>query len=85
MVCEGCGRLLFPKYGDGDRLCAGCREERQETLPSAIEPKPREAWQPVRGRIGGTEFRSPFERDVRLAHMQPEPCPTCAAYIAAGL
>lgn len=24
-------------------------------------------------------------RSICLAHLQPEPCPTCASYIAAGL
>lgn len=54
MTCQRCGHLLFPVYGDGDRLCAACKEERRETtLPPAIEPRPGEPWQPVKGRIGG--------------------------------
>ncbi len=53
-VCK-CGRLLDWRYGDGEHVCASCREKRQESLPPAIEPRPGE-WQPVKGRIGGTEF-----------------------------
>lgn len=55
-VCAECSCLLFPQYGDGERICSVCREERQETLPPAIEPKPGEAWLPVRGRVAGLGF-----------------------------
>lgn len=54
--CRDCGRLLFWKYGDGEHRCAGCEEKRRESLPKAIEPKPGEPWQPVRGQIGGTKL-----------------------------
>lgn len=78
-VCA-CGKLLNWRFGDGDEECADCREKRQESnLPPAIRTP--EAWQPVRGRIGG----SGYGRETCLAHLQPEPCTTCAAYKAAGL
>lgn len=54
--CQSCGGLLFPRYGDGDRLCAACRERKAEELPAAVEPQPGQAWQPVRGTVGGTAF-----------------------------
>ena len=36
--------------------CGPCEAAR--ALPPAIEPKPGEPWQPVRGRIGGTGYGS---------------------------
>lgn len=84
-LCKDCGRLLFPRYGDGDTICAGCRENQQEpNLPPAIEPKPGE---PGGGAaiIGGKRYTLMPAQDVCLAHLQPEPCAACAAYKAAGL
>lgn len=82
--CADCDRLLFANYGDGESLCAGCRENREERAQDterakAIDP-PAGTWAPVMGRIGGFGFR-----ETCLAHMQPDPCPACAAYKAAGL
>ncbi len=56
MTCKGCGQLLFRLYGDGERLCASCREKQSEELPAAIKPKPGEEWQPVQGSVGGVGF-----------------------------
>lgn len=57
-TCRDCHRLLDRRYGDGDVLCAGCRERNEESLElaRALEPKPGAAWEPVRGRIGGVDF-----------------------------
>lgn len=55
-LCLVCGGLLFPQYGDGDEICAGCRENSEQALPPAIEPEPGKDWQPVRGRIGGVIY-----------------------------
>ncbi len=57
-LCQKCRALLFPRYGDGERLCAPCREMQSEELPAAIEPKPGETWQPVQGSVGGVGFGS---------------------------
>lgn len=71
-TCGRCSRLLFPQYGDGAELCAGCAEARQEGLPPAIEPRPGETWQPVRGRIDGTVYQGERGRAV-AAGSGPEP------------
>ena len=84
MSCTRCGNLLFWEYGDGDELCANCREREEwdtevVARDRAMQPIPGQPWAPVRGRIGGTGF------EACPAHGEPEPCPTCASYIAAGL
>lgn len=56
MTCRTCGRTLFPRFGDDDHVCAGCRENAAEELPPAIEPKQGPLWQPVLGRVGGMGF-----------------------------
>lgn len=60
-ICCNCMRLLFREYGDGERLCAVCRENRENNssgLLRAIEPRPGEPWQPVKGTIGGKRYGS---------------------------
>lgn len=62
MVCKSCGNLLFPKYGDGERECARCRETREEQAgviarDRAGAPAPGEERGPMKGcRIGGMLF-----------------------------
>lgn len=59
--CRECDRLLFPRYGDGEDVCAACRENRREAAQAlekarALEPRDGEPWAPIEGSIGGTSF-----------------------------
>lgn len=58
-----------------------------DALEAAAEPEPKH-WLGPTGICGlcGEPWPHPAEpRETCLAHLQPEPCPTCASYRAAGL